>query len=243
MKLIWTYSEYLQKGPINPKLPKEYIFEMYGHSINCAKQFYKTCVYTTEFGATFFKGKVDEIVIIPKDFEYVFLGDLKYYVFENETSPYTLIDGDLFLEAPLILNDNDISVECILPYSKDTGESIFNNFFINEGICDIIPYWKETLPSYNLGLVYIKNNDFIKELCSDFKKVKTFYKEQIEPTYKFDAKNKQPSIVGVQYFFSLFCHYKNIDVDFIIHNNKFTHLAGEKKYNFNSKVSRFKTLF
>jgi hypothetical protein len=103
MKLIWTYSEYLQKGPINPKLPKEYIFEMYEHSINCAKQFYKTCVYTTEFGATFFKGKVDEIIIIPKDFDYVFLGDLKYYVFENETSPYTLIDGDLFLESPLIL--------------------------------------------------------------------------------------------------------------------------------------------
>ena len=94
--------------------------------LNCAKQFYTTCVYTTEFGANFFNGKVDEIIIIPENFEYVFLGDLKYYVFENETNPYILIDGDLFLESPLILNDNNISVECILPHSIDTGESIFN---------------------------------------------------------------------------------------------------------------------
>lgn len=232
MKLIWTYSEKLKKGPVNPNLSNDHILSMYKHSIQCGKRHYPTCVYTTEYAYDFFKDIVDEIKIIPSDFDYVFLGDLKYYVIEMETDPFILIDGDLFLQDKLILSINcEIGIEYEL--TKPTKELIyFNECFIKEGIMDIIPYWKNEFNSYNLGLLYINNMEYKEELCNDFKKIKQFYKEQIEPIYKFDKHNRQPSISGVQYFFSTFCRYKNIKVDIIGNTNSFIHLATNKKLNF-----------
>lgn len=243
MKLIWTYSEKLQKGPINPRLNKEYIFDLYRKSIECAKPYYDTCVYTTNFGAEFFKDKVDEVIILPEDFQYTFLGDLKYYVLENEKPGYIMIDGDLFLETKLQFDKEcDFVFEHIIDYSDDSPETKFNNFFLNEKINEVIPYWVKTYPSYNLGLVYVNNSKIIKGLCEDFKKVQKFYNEKIEPKYGFDRQNEQPSIVGVQYFLSLYCNINNLNISFFNTNNKFTHLAAHRKLNFKTSINRFKSL-
>ncbi len=123
---------------------------------------------------------------------------------------------------------------------ESSGESVcfFNDHFVNEGIKEIIPYWMNGLNSYNLGLVYVNTNKYKSELCDDFKKVKKFYKEKIEPKYRFDELNNQPSVSGVQYFFSVFCNYKNITVDIIGNNNRFTHLAAHRKLNFKPKTKK-----
>jgi hypothetical protein len=240
MKLIWTYSEKLKKGPYNSKLSNEYILDMYYHSIECGKKHYPTCIYTTEDGYKFFKDKVDEIKIIPSDFDYVFLGDLKYHVMEIETNPFILIDGDLFLEDKLTISEDcEIAVEYNLP-SPSEHLLYFNECFVREGIEDVIPYWKNGFNSYNLGLVYVNTTDYKDELCNDFKKIKKFYKEKIEPVYGFDKLNRQPSISGVQYFFSMFCKYKNIKVDIIGSNNKFIHMAAHRKFDFYSKIKKYR---
>jgi hypothetical protein len=238
MKLIWTYSEKLKKGPFNSSLPDETILEMYEHSIECGKKYYDTCVYTTKTSFNFFKDKVDEVKLLPEDFDYVFLGDLKYHVMEIETEPFILIDGDLFLEDKLIMSDEcNFAVEWNLESTTKTL-LFFNETFIKEGITDIIPYWKNGLNSYNLGLVYIGTNEYKDELCNDFKKIKKFYKEKIEPKYEFDKLNRQPSISGVQYFFSVFCHYKNINVETLGETNKFIHLASYRKLTFKPNVKK-----
>jgi hypothetical protein len=234
MKLIWTYSEHLKKGPNNSKLNDNFILDMYMFSIECAKKFHdKTCVYTTESNYDLFKDKVDEVKLIPNDFDYVFLGDLKYYVMEKENSPFILIDGDLFLEEKLkIPIDCEIGVEVRIDLTPKNVELKFNECFVNEGIKNVIPYWCESNISYNLGLIYINTEKYKLELCNDFKKVKEFYKEKIEPKYHFDKQNKQPSVSGVQYFFTMFLNKENIKPFFIKSNNMFTHLAGEKKFKF-----------
>jgi hypothetical protein len=234
MKLIWTYSEHLKKGPNNSKLNDKFILDMYGHSIECGKKFYdKTCVYTTELNYDFFKDKVDEVKLIPNDFDYVFLGDLKYHVIETEKSPFMLIDGDLFLEEKLNIPSNcEIAVEMHINLTLKNTELKFNECFVNEGIKEIIPYWIDCDISYNLGLIYINTEKYVLDLCNDFKKVKTFYKEKIEPKYHFDKQNKQPSVSGVQYFFTMFLNKENVKPYLIKSGNVFTHLSGDKKFKF-----------
>lgn len=232
MKLIWTYSEYLKKG-WNSILENEFILKLYEHSIECAKPFYQTCVYTTKSNYNFFKDKVDEVKLIPDDFDYVFLGDLKYHVIEIEKPPFILIDGDLFINGKLnIPVDSKFGVEFYINNQPDNNVLKFNNCFVQEGIRDIIPYWGSGNISYNLGLVYINTDQYIYEMCNDFKKIKKFYKEIIEPKYEFDKNNKQPSVSGAQYFFTSFLDSKGIKPYDFTSDNNFTHLIGSDKLQF-----------
>lgn len=233
MKLIWTFSEKLKGGKVNSKLSIEQIFQLYKYSIECASNFYTTCVYTTKLGEKFFKGLVDEIKIIPEDFDYTFLADIKYYVIQNETPSYILIDGDLFIESELkISTDCDFGFEYEIDYDEDKAYAQFNKIFIREGIKDIIPYWKDDVSSFNLGLVYVNNTNYINDLCDDYNKVKKFYNEFIEPKYGLNKQLLQPSVTGAQYFFSLFCKHHKPTFDFFQYNNKFTHLSFKDKLKF-----------
>lgn len=234
MKLIWTYSEKLQKGKVNKSLQKEQIHQLYCKSIECGSKFYKTCLYTTIYGYEIFKGLVDEIVIVPESFNYTFLADLKFYVIEKEKSPFILIDGDLFIESKLNIDTEcDFAVEYEISTDKPRQYLIYNKCFINEGIKNVIPYWENELPSYNLGLIYVNNSEHSKKMCEDYKKVKEFYNTYIEPKYDLD----QPSVTGAQYFFFLFCNHYKLKVDFFSQKNIYTHLTYYKKItHFKSKT-------
>lgn len=239
MKLIWTYSEHLKKG-WNYILENEFILKLYEYSIECAKPFYQTCVYTTKSNYDFFKDKVDEVKLIPDDFDYVFLGDLKYHVIEVEKPPFMLIDGDLFINKKLSIPiDSKFGVEFYV--NNELGNDVFkfNKSFVEEGIRDIIPYWGSGNISYNLGLVYINTDEHIYEMCNDFKKIKKFYKEVIEPKYEFHKNGKQPSQSGAQYFYTSFLDSKGIKPYSIILDNTFTHLQGHKKLSFRHNMVKY----
>lgn len=229
MKLIWTYSEKLQKGKVNKSLQKKQIHQLYHKSIECGSKFYKTCIYTTVYGYEIFKGLVDEIVIVPETFNYTFLADLKFHVIEKEQSPFILIDGDLFIQSELKIDTNcDFAVEYEILPSQPRQYLIYNKYFIDNGIKNIIPYWKDYNPSYNLGLIYVNNKEYSKLLVKDYYKVKEFYNNIILPNYDLD----QPSVTGAQYFFNLFCTHHNLNVDFFKNHNAYTHLAYDMKYSF-----------
>lgn len=235
MKLIWTYSEKLQKGKVNISLQKEQIHQLYYKSIECGSKFYKTCVYTTVYGYEIFKGIVDEIVIVPESFKYTFLADLKFYVIEKERSPFILIDGDLFIESELKIDtDCDFGVEYEITTDVPRQYLIYNKYFVNEGIKSVLPYWENKHPSYNLGLIYVNNQTHLNELCKDYAKVKDFFNTKINPKYDLD----QPSVTGAQYFFYLFCNHHKLKVDFFKQKNNYVHLEYDKKITYIGHDSR-----
>jgi hypothetical protein len=152
-----------------------------------------------------FKGKVDEIVELPTNLELYFLDDIKFYVMQTEKSDYTLIDGDYFLNNKIEKIKTDVATEKYYKYDK-VGEG-FNDIMLMNNVTDIIPYWKNDLGWYNLGLVQINNFQF-DEFIEDYEKLKKFYKSKIEGIHL----NRIDNCVEVstcQYLFTLFNLNKN----------------------------------
>ena len=201
MKLIWTYSPKLNRSN---KISHDDMLKLFYHSIECGSKFHSTCVYTDT--PEKFIGKVDEIIELPSDFEIYFLDDIKFYVMENESSDYTLIDGDLFIDSPIKNISPNIGTEVYISHRAGIHYEKYNRALESEGVIDIIPYWKSSLGYYNLGLIQInkfQHNEFI----IDYKKLKQFYKDKIEGIY-FNRKNECVEISLCTYFFTLFNMYK-----------------------------------
>ena len=201
MKLIWTYSPKLNRSN---KISHDDMLKLFYHSIECGSKFHSTCVYTDT--PEKFIGKVDEIIELPSDFEIYFLDDIKFYVMENESSDYTLIDGDLFIDSPIKNVSPNIGTEVYISHRAGIHYEKYNRALESEGVIDIIPYWKSSLGYYNLGLIQI-NKFQHKEFIIDYKKLKQFYKDKIEGIY-FNRKNECVEISLCTYFFTLFNMYK-----------------------------------
>ena len=107
MKLIWTYSSKLNRSS---QIKDEDMLSLYKTSIEYGSKYHFTRVYTDKNSKNFFEGLVDDVVVLPDEFEYYFLDDIKFYVMMTETNPFTLIDGDLFLYQVLPSFESDIVV-------------------------------------------------------------------------------------------------------------------------------------
>lgn len=218
MKLIWTYSPKLNRSN---KISHDDMLKLFYHSIECGSKFHSTCVYTDT--PDNFIGKVDEIIELPSDFEIYFLDDIKFYVMENESSDYTLIDGDLFIDSPIKNVSPNIGTEVYISHRAGIHYEKYNRALESEGVIDIIPYWKSSLGYYNLGLIQInkfQHNEFI----IDYKKLKQFYKDKIEGIY-FNRKNECVEISLCTYFFTLFNMYK-MNKHTQLSKSSYIHLCG-----------------
>ena len=218
MKLIWTYSPKLNRSN---KISHDDMLKLFYHSIECGSKFHSTCVYTDT--PEKFIGKVDEIIELPSDFEIYFLDDIKFYVMENESSDYTLIDGDLFIDSPIKNVSPNIGTEVYISHRAGIHYEKYNRVLESEGVIDIIPYWKSSLGYYNLGLIQInkfQHNEFI----IDYKKLKQFYKDKIEGIY-FNRKNECVEISLCTYFFTLFNMYK-MNKHTQLSKSSYIHLCG-----------------
>ena len=218
MKLIWTYSPKLNRSN---KISHDDMLKLFYHSIECGSKFHSTCVYTDT--PEKFIGEVDEIIELPSDFEIYFLDDIKFYVMENESSDYTLIDGDLFIDSPIKNVSPNIGTEVYISHRAGIHYEKYNRALESEGVIDIIPYWKSSLGYYNLGLIQInkfQHNEFI----IDYKKLKQFYKDKIEGIY-FNRKNECVEISLCTYFFTLFNMYK-MNKHTQLSKSSYIHLCG-----------------
>tara|TARA_B110000285_G_scaffold158522_1_gene176869 strand:+ start:32 stop:748 length:717 start_codon:yes stop_codon:yes gene_type:complete len=218
MKLIWTYSPKLNRSN---KISHDDMLKLFYHSIECGSKFHSTCVYTDT--PEKFIGKVDEIIELPSDFEIYFLDDIKFYVMENESSDYTLIDGDLFIDSPIKNVSPNIGTEVYISHRAGIHYEKYNRALESEGVIDIIPYWKSSLGYYNLGLIQI-NKFQHKEFIIDYKKLKQFYKDKIEGIY-FNRKNECVEISLCTYFFTLFNMYK-MNKHTQLSKSSYIHLCG-----------------
>jgi hypothetical protein len=227
MKLIWTYSSKLNRSK---QIKDEDILSLYKTSIELGKQNHFTRAYTDKSSKDFFEGLVDEVVVLPDDFEYYFLDDIKFYVMVNETEPFTLIDGDLFLYQVLPSFESDIVVEAYKKHYKNTFYEKYNKVLESNGVEKIIPYWQSKLGYFNLGLITVNNNRFIKDFYSEYNKLKQFYKENIEGVY-FNRVDECVEMSVCTYFFSMYCMVNKIS---FISYHKFIskkHLSGpNEKY-------------
>jgi len=222
MKLIWTYSSKLNRSN---KIDNHQMLSLFKHSIECGKQFHSTCVYTDVESKSFFEDIVDEVKVLPDDFDYYFMDDIKFYVIVNETKPFTLIDGDLFLKEALPILTTKVGMEIYVNYIENNDYLHYNKILEKNNVYDIIPYWKPLNGYYNLGLISILESDLFDEFYTDYNKLKEFYKTKIENIHlnRFDSRVE---ISLCTYFFTLYCDYKNIEIDTYDTKLKYEHLAG-----------------
>ena len=222
MKLIWTYSSKLNRSN---KIDNHQMLSLFKHSIECGKQFHSTCVYTDVESKSFFEDIVDEVKVLPDDFDYYFMDDIKFYVIMHENNPFTLIDGDLFLKEALPTLTTKVGMEIYVRNVDNTDYLYYNKILKKNNVYNIIPYWETLNGYYNLGLISIFESDLFNEFYTDYNKLKEFYKTKIENIHlnRFD---ERVEISLCTHFFTLYCSYKNIDVDTYDTKLKYQHLAG-----------------
>jgi hypothetical protein len=206
MNLIWTYSSKLNRSK---QIKDEDILSLYKTSIELGKQNHFTRAYTDKSSKDFFEALVDEVVVLPGDFEYYFLDDIKFYVMVNETEPFTLIDGDLFLYQALPPIETDIGVELFYKHHRGIFYDKYNKVLESNSVEKIIPYWQSKLGYYNLGLITINDNRFVKDFYSEYNKLKQFYKENIEGVY-FNRVDECVEMSLCTYFFTMYCMINDI---------------------------------
>jgi len=222
MKLIWTYSSKLNRSK---QIKDEDILSLYKTSIELGKQNHFTRVYTDKSSKDFFEGLVDEVVVLPDDFEYYFLDDIKFYVMVNETEPFTLIDGDLFLYQALPPIKTDIGVEVVSKHRKGIFYEKYNKILESNNVKNIIPYWESKLGYYNLGLITINDNRFVNDFYIEYNKLKQFYKENIEGVY-FNRVDECVEMSLCTYFFTMYCIVNNITYTSYYETTDMEHLCG-----------------
>ena len=227
MKLIWTYSSKLNRSK---QIKDEDILSLYKTSIELGKQYHFTRVYTDKSSKDFFERLVDEVVVLPDNFEYYFLDDIKFYVMVNETEPFTLIDGDLFLYQALPTIKTDIGVELFSKHHRGIFYDKYNKVLESNGVEKIIPYWQSKLGYYNLGLITINDNRFVTDFYSEYNKLKQFYKENIEGVY-FNRVDECVEMSVCTYFFTMYSMINNITSTSYYKLLSLEHLSGpNEKY-------------
>ena len=219
MKLIWTYSHKLNRSK---RISDDNMLKLFYHSIECAKKWSKTCVYTDSPNK--FIGKVDEVIEIPPELDVYFLDDIKFYVINHiRDEQINLIDGDYFIDSPLEHTTTDIGIEHNIPHKRNIFYKKYNDVLEKEGVRDIIPYWKSDLGYYNLGLIQL-NNFENEEFYSDYNKLKQFYKDKIEGIH-FNKDEECVEMSLCTYFFTLFNIHKEHTFT-ILSKKGHTHLCG-----------------
>lgn len=237
MKLIWTYSPKLNRSK---NISDDDMLKLFYHSIECGSKFHSTCVYTDTPDK--FIGKVDEIITLSPDFEIYFLDDIKFHVIKNETSEYTIIDGDLFIDSPIPSVFPNIGTEGYVPHRPGIHYQKYNDILEKENVKEIIPYWNSSLGYFNLGIIQI-NNFQHHEFIRDYEKLKEFYKSKIEGTY-FNRKDECVEISLCTYFFTLFNTYHG-NKQIKLSKNSYIHLCGPTeihKLNFIKKINSSSSL-
>lgn len=222
MKLIWTYSSKLNRSS---QIKDEDMLSLYKTSIEYGNKYHFTRVYTDESSKEFFKGLVDDVVVLPNEFDYYFLDDIKFYVMVNEKQPFTLIDGDLFLYQALEPIDTQIGVELFSKHYKGIFYEKYNKVLESNGVKELIPYWKSKVGYYNLGLITINDFGFLSDFYSEYNKLKEFYKQNIEGVY-FDRTKECVEMSLCTYFFTMYCMDKGISVTSYKELIKMEHLSG-----------------
>lgn len=236
MDLVWTYSPKLKRRPVKYNVDQKCICYLYENSINEGRKFHNTWLYTDREGAEKLGHLVDNLIIIPEELELYFLDDIKFYVIEKHTGPFCLIDGDLILKSPIEIDSNTVGVEKHLNY-KNSYYYPYNKILDAEGIGGVVDFWEKDQDTFNIGLIHIPENFPKQEFLQIYSEVKSFYKTDIEPKYKFLENNVCIEMSTCTYLLSLFVNHKGISYVYLDSTTKFKHYSGTYlKYKFCNNI-------
>ena len=239
-KLIYTYKKGLHHIP--SVLSDDDIVKIYKECIKNNNKFHQSVMYTTREHATLFEDVVDSVIIVSDSLDIYFQDDLKFYVLENESVPFTLIDGDIILDNELIIGNQDVVFEKKIKDNKNDDYFLkMITHLTNYKINNILPYWKVFNHTYNLGIVHVNNNAFVNKFISEYNKLKTWYKEtvhKVNPSIKNDFVIEMATCT---YFLSMFLELNKFSIGVLNETNSFTHYSGLKeKIKFLKSIGQYK---
>jgi len=197
--------------------------QMIEKSIQCAKQYHKVKFYTDEETIAHIPIKDIEIQIVNTD-NFYFVDDFKVYLLDIIEDNEVIIDTDLFLFAPLYLEDDyDLYVD----FKDHSGKDWYIEYldwFIDKGITELIPNFNHKIIQVpNIGVFKFKNKQLQK------KYTETYYIIREWALSKDKNIDRGISIILGQYLLALlmsdykvkYCH-KN--------ENHYIHLSGPQKF-------------
>ena len=197
--------------------------QMIEKSIECAKQYHKVKFYTDEETIIHIPIEDIEIQIINTE-NFYFIDDFKVYLLDIIEDNEVIIDTDLFLFAPLYLEDDyDLYVD----FKDHSGKDWYIEYldwFIDKGITELIPNFNDKIIQVpNIGVFKFKNKQLQK------KYTETYYIIREWALSKDKNIDRGISIILGQYLLALlmsdykvkYCH-KN--------ENHYIHLSGPQKF-------------
>jgi len=199
-------------------------------------------MYTTEEHKNLFVNDVDSIKIIDENYDIYFQDDLKFYVLQKETPPYTLIDGDIILDNKLKIGNENVV------YEKKLGEYPTEDYFLKMleyldkyKVKKSFPYWKTFEYTYNLGILHVNDNTFVNSFTEEYTKLKKWYKDNIDLVQPEIKKKVVIEMATCTYFFSMFLEVHKFTIGVLNKENSFTHYSGTKqKLKFLKEIGAFK---
>jgi len=224
--LVYTYKPGLHH--IHPIITPEQNIQIYRKCIEHNKQFHKVKLYTTIESVELFKDLVSDIEIVDNKIDTFFQDDLKFYVLSKEKGKYTLIDGDIILDRKLEYhNNNGVEFEKLIKNKPNDDYFLkMRNNLTYYNIQGTLKYWQNFDHTYNLGIIRINNNQFVKGFLTEYSKLKDFYKNNIELK---NPKLRQSNVIEMAtctYFLSMYLTLNNIPINTLEEINNFTHYSG-----------------
>lgn len=209
---------------LNTESELDRYIELIDKAIMCAKEHHKVRFYTDSETIKYISQNDIEIKYVDT-YEFYFIDDFKIYLLDKLEQDEILIDVDLFLFAPLKINNMaDLNVDFKDDTTNKEWYTKYLNWCVENGIKKILPTFDEKIKFVpNIGILKIKN----KQLLNDYQNL--YYKVRRWILSKDDKINKQISIILGQYLLGiLMCDYI---VEYCYTNkNHYVHLSGMTKF-------------
>lgn len=197
-------------------------------AIKLARQYYPVTMYTDENTAKRFSGIVDEIKILnTQGSKYKIWSQAKFEAIERHTGEFLHLDGDLFLDAPLVMPPGDI-------YYDHTETTLYETYykhnlelFDKEGIGKVFPEWSKVYTgAYNIGALGFKK-DSIKQLYLD-----RYYK-QLEWLYNDLPLEKHHGVTSMtigEHSLACIANYHKLKGVPLAEHNGYLHMFSNRKH-------------
>ena len=223
--LIYTYKKGLHH--ILPPITTNQIVLIYRECIINNNKFHRSKMYTTGDCVHLFEDIIDEVVVIDSEYETYFQDDLKFYVLQNETTPFTLIDGDVILDNELEITTEDVVYEKLIKDNPNDDYFIkMRHYLLDYNVESHFLYWENFDYTYNLGIVHVNNNNFVKEFINEYNKFKQWYKSIIDSNNPNLKKETVIEMATCTYFLSMYLEVHNHSIGVLNNTNSFTHYSG-----------------
>lgn len=196
---------------------------MISKAVECAKVHHKVLFYTDIETIPYLNIGDVEVKLIDTDGFY-FVDDFKVHLLSVIAENEILVDTDLFLFRELKLENGFDAYFDFMDNSKQNWYTEYLNWFIDNGIRDIIPEFGESnIVVPNIGILKITNTELQKEYIDLYYKVRKWVLD------RDNTITKGISIILGQYLLGILIQKYNVKYCYNA-TNHYVHLSGPSKF-------------